>query len=792
LDLLKRLVRAWRMIGPGNIVRAWVYARAKAAHERAGSGRAEPRPAWEEPGALLEVRVAQRRAVYTFERRTLVVSAPWPDVVALDWSPSEASPAPPPRDGPGAPFTADQEAFRTQALELRFGAGSLALHAAGRRLRLERLPRFRGARSRHEVHLEPDESIHGLGERAANFDLRAGRYPMWNTGTSEAGSYGPGADPLYACIPVYLAHRAGGSAYAAFYANPARAVFDIGVSARDEFAHEFDGGPLRYYLIAGPAERALARLLDLTGRPPLPPLWALGFHQSRWSYHPEARVRNLVDEFERHRVPVSAVHLDIEHMRGHRVFTVDQRKFPDLAGLCGDLLQRGVRIVTIVDPGVKRDPSYPLYAAGARRQVFVGDRTGRVLHAPVWPGWAAFPDFTSSAARSWWGGEYRSLVEMGVSGFWHDMNEPQAFTASGEGTLPANARHETGPHELVHNLYAVLMNQAGFEGLERARPERRPFIVSRSGWAGLQRHAFLWTGDVESSWDALAQSVRTLLGLAVSGVPFAGSDAGGFTGDPDPELYLRWLQLAAFTPFFRVHSARGSPPREPWAHREPWLARARETIQFRYRLLPYLYTLAHQAATAGLPPLRPMLLAHATLAGVEDAFLLGDALIVAPVLAPGQRRREVSLPPGAWYDFWTGARFEGPGRVTLEAPLERVPLLVAAGRVIPLAEGGLLDRDTCDLALRAFPPAEGEEVESTLYTDAGEGFGQSRVDKFLLATRGRTLKFDWKATGEYPWPYRNTVLEVMESPTAGRGEDRGPPRRQVLNGPGTSIEVELP
>jgi len=788
MNALRKLLGAWRMIGPANIARALVYARMKAAQERADPG--SPGPVdWEPTGRLQEVKADSGGASYHYQTRELRVRAPWPEVIELDWGPPGVRPAPPFQTGPGADFQASLQAFRTSEVELRFHLDALELLAGDRTLRFESLPWFRGPESLHRARLAPGESIHGLGERAAPFDLRGDDYTMWNT--DRQATYGPGADPLYACLPVYLSHPPGGPGCLVLYDNWARAEFDAGKSDPDAFLHHFHAGPLRYYLIAGPAGRALARLLDLTGRPPLPPLWALGFHQSRWSYPDQETVQGLAREFEAHGLPLSGIHLDIDFLDGYRPFTVNRRAFPDLPRLCTDLAERGLKIVTITGPALKRDPGYQPYTEGVDLEAFVNDHAGRTLHAPVWAGWAAFPDFTREDVRKWWGGLYRDQVAAGVAGFWHDLNEPQAFVGSGDGTLPANSRHLRHRHEEVHNLYAVLMNQAGFEGLRRARPEARPFILSRSGWIGVQAHAWLWTGDVESSWPALGQSLRTLLGLAVSGVPFTGSDTGGFSGHPQPELYLRWLQLSSLTPFFRVHSTRGSPRREPWSYGEPWLSWARSTIAFRYCLLPYLYTLAWEAATTGLPPIRPLLTVDPGLARAGDAFLLGGALIAAPALEPGVRERAVPLPPGRWHDYWSGEAFEGPGEVKLAASFDRVPLLARAGAVIPLAQGGLLDREPCDLVLRAFPPEGPETRVSQLYSDAGDGYGPARVDRFVSSRSRDRHRLEWSATGEFSWPYRSVRVDLpglppptgREVPSRSLGLEPPPP--------GTTLVLDL-
>jgi alpha-glucosidase len=437
-------------------------------------------------------------------------------------------------------------------------------------------------------------------------------------------------------------------------------------------------------------------------------------------------VRAVVEGFRVRDLPLSAIHLDIDYMDGFRVFTVDPRRFPHFATLARDLETEGIALVTILDPGVKRDTKYAVYQSGRANRVFCTLPDGREMHAPVWPGWCAFPDFTNPQTRDWWGNQYPPLLEANVGGVWHDMNEPATFVAWGDPTLPQAVRHSMegrgGDHAQAHNLFGLLMNRAGHEALRRLRPDRRPFILTRSGWSGVQRYAWTWTGDVETSWRSLRQTIPTMLGLALSGISYSGPDIGGFGGAPSAELYIRWFQLAAFLPFFRTHSSKVTPRREPWSFGPEALAIVREYLDLRYRLLPYFYTLAWEASTKGHPFVRPLFWLDdrdQSLWDVQDAFLLGDSLLVAPVLQPGATSREVTLPPGVWYDFHDERQYRGPGPVTIGAPLERVPVLARAGTVIPIEDSGAAAREA-RLVLHLYAGANGGAL---LYSDAGDGYG---------------------------------------------------------------------
>jgi alpha-glucosidase len=679
-------------------------------------------------------------------------------------------------------------------LHITIGAeGSIQIkNAAGRLLRDDLPPIKVGPEVIHRVRLRSEEHIYGLGNRAVGFDLRGGRYKMWNR--DPGSGWRPGDDPLYLCIPTYVGLHAEGS-YLVFYENAFPAAFEFGTAEAPEIAEmRWEGGVLRYYLCSGPLPRALEHYTTLTGRPPLPPRWALGYHQSRWSYTASEQVREVVEGFRAHDLPLSAIHLDIDYMDGFRVFTVDGARFPDLAELSAELRAREIRLVAILDPGVKVDHRYAVFEDGRRLNVFCLLPGGGLASGPVWPGWAVFPDFTDPRARRWWADQYPKLLDVGIHGLWHDMNEPAVFAAWGDASLPRVAQHNFegrgGTHQEAHNLYGLLMAQAGYEGLRRHRPDRRPFVLTRSGWAGIQRYAWHWTGDVESSWEALRQTVRALIGLGLSGVSFAGSDAGGFVGTPSPELYIRWLQVAAFSPFFRAHSAFFSPRREPWSFGEPWLTYARGMLKLRERLLPYWYTLAWHTTQTGSPLIRPLFWPNGDdprLWSVDDAFFVGEALLVAPVLAPAASRRLIPLPKGRWWALDGDAVFEGPGAVEVDAPIDRIPVLVRAGAVLPMRhQDGVL-------VLHLYPPAS-DPGGGVLYSDAGDGYGADRVDRFSVRLDGKDFVVEWAQEGEYPFPFERVEVRVhgVRAPRLLVDENLLPEGRCDVRGPFRTARVMIP
>lgn len=667
--------------------------------------------------------------------------------------------------------------------------------------------------------IQPDEHFYGLGERTAGLDRRGGAFETWN---SDPQTYEVGQDPIYLCVPFLLGlHSEGEQGYGIFFDNTFRGRFDLG--ARDPQVASFGarGGAMCYTFMYGPAlTDVLARYTALTGRQTLPPLWALGYHQSRWSYYPAERVRRLARDFrERHDVPCDAIHLDIDAMDGYRCFTWDEERFADPAGMIADLHRQGFKVVTIVDAGIKVDPDYPVYRDGLEQGIFCALPDGRLLKGPVWPGNCVFPDFTARRVRDWWGDLVGGLLSDGVDGLWNDMNEPAIFGLEGT-TMPDAVRHELegrgGDHAEAHNVYGMQMARATAEGMMRCRPDERPLVITRSGWAGVQRYAVSWTGDNRATWEQLRLTIPMVANLGLSGVAFTGPDTGGFLGHPSAELFTRWLQMSVFLPFFRAHTYLHDPDQEPWTWGEPTLGINRRWIEHRYRLLPYLYTALWQCAQTGVPPLRPLFLGFQDEPGthkLEDQFMCGDHLLIAPVMEEGATTRGVSLPVGPWYDVWRDELVWGPIDLEVGAPLERIPIFARAGAVIPTGPvmRYVSDRPRDPLTLHAYPPAAPgtsrstdceekpggpsaaaagggdpsglENVISLLYEDDGRTYayrdGEFLLTRFTLSSRGagRCIELTRETEGAYRPEYRTIEIVV-------HGVTRRPDSVRVDGNPG--------
>ncbi|MER5177676.1 TIM-barrel domain-containing protein [Streptomyces sp. NPDC002896] len=776
---LVRAVKAVGVVGAAQGVRAvraaWRRRRIDAAGLPArGAERARV------PGPVTGADPGPGGGVIRFERSELRVMVTVAGAVFWGWDgagpePSYALAGPCPEPDPRAVLEPDKDggwrvvAERVTVAVSRHGAVEVRT-PGGVLLRRDLPPRWWEPREggvarwvqRSEV--AADARFFGLGGRASGPRLRNGTYRLWNTDPGRA--FGPAEDPLYITMPVQMVVADAGT-HLAFHDSTwdGTVVLHEGEEGAGS-GHDrpgscelrMDGGPLRCWVVVGAPARVLHVWTQLTGAPAVPPAWALGHHHARWGFGSEQEVRRIVAGYRERGLPLDAVHLDIDHYDGHRVFTVDRERFPKLPVLAEELRRDGVRLVSIVDPAVKAEPGNAVYDAGTAADAFVRDASKRPVLGVVWPGDAVYPDFTDPQVRAWWGGLYEERLRQGFAGFWNDMNEPVSFAAFGEATLPRSARHALegrgGDHREAHNVYGLCMARAGYEGLRELRPEERPFLFSRSGWAGMQRYGGTWSGDVATGWPGLRASLSLVLGLGLCGVPYSGPDVGGFDGSPSPELYLRWFQLAAHLPLFRTHAALRAGRREPWEFGAEVLEHARVALAERRRLLPYFVTLAHLARRTGAPYVRPVWWGapeDRDLRDCEDAFLLGDCLLVAPVLDRGTERRAVRLPAGRWYDTVTEEAYEGPGQVLLKAPLSRIPVLARAGAVLPVrgADGGL--------ELEVWAPARGRTGGGLVVSDAGDGWEEPETERFTARwERDRVVvEREWEAGRSEPsYPVR--------------------------------------
>lgn len=626
-----------------------------------------------------------------------------------------------------------------------------------------------------------EEHYFGLGDKAGSFDRRNQAYSLWNTDVAPQES----TDPLYKSIPFFLGIN-GTKSYGIFLDNTWRTWFDFGKQARDSYSFGAEGGPLDYYFLYGPSPKQVVEAYAyLTGTPPLPPLWALGFQQSRYSYTPESQVRDIAKHLRTDKIPSDVLYLDIDYQYKNRPFTVDPKTFPNFPALVSDLRQQHFHLVNITDLHVAHAPNqgYSPYDTGKAGDHFVKNPDGSEFVGVVWPGPAVFPDFTRAQTREWWGGLYREFVQDGVAGFWNDMNEPSVFEVPSK-TMPLNTVHRieepgfttrTATHAEIHNIVGLENARGTFEGLLKLRPDERPFVLTRATYAGGQRYGFTWTGDNSATWNHLRLATQMVLNLGVSGIPFVGADVGGFNGSPQPALLTRWVEQAVFSPLFRDHAAKGSLPHEIWNNGLEQEVIRRRYIETRYRLLPYIYTLADESSRTGLPLMRPLFLEFPDVFApdfehLDTEFLLGPSLLVAPPpFAETLDDYVVSFPKDReWYDFWTGLKT--PGFLKIHPQLDLMPVYVRGGSIVPLQP---LIQNTDEtpsgpLELRVYP---GSQCSGSIYLDDGHTFryqkGEYLRQSFTCQSDANSMRLKFHAReGSYkPW-WKFIEVVIYDWPSA--------------------------
>lgn len=625
---------------------------------------------------------------------------------------------------------------------------------------------YHGASFRVYMKSPADEHYFGLGDKTGPLDRRNMAFENWDT---DAFGWQETTDPIYKSIPYFITFRQGVSA-GIFLDNTWRSSFDFDKEYRDAFSFGSEGGPLDYYVLYGPEPKEVVESWAwLVGKTPLPPLWSLGYQQSRYSYYPESEVRRIAGRLRSEHIPADVIWLDIDFQLKNRPFTVDAERFPHFDQMIQDLKAQHLRTVVITDLHIADLPNagYRPYDEGKAGDHFVKNPDGSTFVGVVWPGKSVFPDFTRKASRDWWGTLYSDFVSKGVAGFWNDMNEPAVFEVPSK-TMPDDVQHRieepgfaprVATHLEIHNVFGMQNSRGTFEGVSKLAPNVRPFVMTRASYAGGHRYAATWTGDNSSNWFHLRQTIPQLLNLGLSGFAMSGADVGGFAASPQPELLTRWIELAAFQPIDRDHTAMGTNSQEPWENGTPEdLNVRRRYIEERYRLLPYIYTTTEEMSRTGLPIIRPLFLEFSGEASgrqiidpsVDNDFMLGPNLLVAQSPYPDEvDNYSVALPPVGWYDYWTGARVEGSaGRrnpeknqvegveVHISRSLDTLPVFVRAGSVVP--EQPLVqstdEKPEGPLTLRVYPPTGfNEDCKGSLYLDDGVSYDFQKGQFLRLA-----------------------------------------------------------
>lgn len=663
------------------------------------------------------------------------------------------------------PVTAEAHGFATKSLRVSVDAGLLLTVAdlEGNILQRDAAPVvWQGTRFDVSKQRSYDDHFFGLGDKPGPLDRAGQEFTMWNT---DAFGWQESTDPIYKDIPFFLDVNHGRT-LGVFFDNTWRTNFDFGRTDVTRYTFGSLNGPVDYYLMYGPEpKQVISEWAWLTGPTPLPPLWSLGFQQSRYTYFPESQLREVADRMRKDRIPSDVLWLDIDFQHEHWPFTVDDKAFPNFRGLVKDLASQHFKLVVITDLHVANQPNvgYAPYDSGIAGDHFVKNPDGSIFVGKVWPGPAVFPDFTQAQSRQWWGSLFKGFIDEGVAGFWNDMSEPSVFDVPSK-TMPDDVQHRidepgfrkrTATHLEIHNIFGLENARGTMEGELAVRPNERPFVMTRATYAGGQRYSVTWTGDNSSTWNHLRMTVPQIVNLGLSGFSLTGADVGGFAGSPSVDLLTKWIEVSAFQPIDRIHSAKGTRMHEVWVDGPEQENIRRRFINERYRLMPYLYTVAEETSHDGLPIDRPLFLEfpHATNDGTPydlsaggGEFLFGSRILVAPNPSPEEvAPYAVHLPAGLWYDYWTGkqlGRTNIGGALDLEQrdkviaqkflmvtpTLDKLPVYVRGGSILPIAP---LTQSTAEvpngpLTLRVFPltPASGssEACAGEVYTDDGHSF----------------------------------------------------------------------
>jgi alpha-glucosidase len=587
------------------------------------------------------------------------------------------------------------------------------------------------------VQRDENQDFFGFGEKTGGLNRKGNSYLNWNT---DAFAYHDGRDPIYASLPFYLSRKEG-IWFGVLLDNPARSRFNFGASNDRMMQIRLEAGDLNLHFIAGPSpEEVLKRYHQLTGTTSLPPRWALGLQQCRYSYYPEHELLAVADNYRKRNIPCDVLYLDIHYMDRYRVFTVDKCCFPDLKASTQRLEKEGFKLVVIQDPGITEAEDYPIAKSLIEKGKAVKYPDGKPWRAGVWPGLCIFPDFTDAQTRNWWAQTSADwLQETGVRGLWNDMNEPATWGQDPPDFLEFAMEGRGGSHVEAHNVYGQAMTMATQEGIRRAYPGERPFVLTRAAFAGIQRYAAVWSGDNVASEEHFFLGIRLMLSMAMSGVPFNGPDVGGFVGDAGKNLFVRWVSVASFFPFFRLHSMIDSRDNEPWSYGELAESIATNFIRLRYKLLSNLYSAFYRHSQTGETLVSPGFwhVENQTFeTRFQHQFLWADALWMAPC-SPEQQAVEVQLPEGNWMHLFTGNWYAG-GMHWMACPTDQFPVLAKPGAILLSKDPGRFadDPEAVGFDLHLF---EGQGTsEQTFYEDDGLSENPADQDRVVFS-----IQMDW-------------------------------------------------
>jgi alpha-glucosidase len=570
--------------------------------------------------------------------------------------------------------------------------------------------------------MQEGERFIGLGEKTGDLDRRGNGYTNWNT---DAFAYATDRDPIYSTIPFYIGIHHGLN-YGIFMDNTYQSDFNFGASNNRFSSFGARGGEMNYYFIYN---KHLADIITsytgLTGRMKMPPLWSLGYQQNRYSYYPETEVLRIAQTLREKKIPADGITLDIHYMDHYKVFTWDKDRFPDPKAMNQKLKNMGFKLTVIVDPGVKVEKGYGTYERGLATNVFAKYPDSTNYTGEVWPGWCNFPDFTNPKTRLWWGGELKKYGEDGISGIWNDMNEIATWGQKMPDNIIFDYDGRKASHLQTRNVYALEMARSSYEGAKIAF-NKRPFILTRAGYAGLQRYTAIWTGDNRSEDSHMLLGVRLLNSLGLSGVAFTGMDIGGFAGGASPSLFARWIQIGAFNPYFRNHTAVNTKSAEPWTFGEEVLEVSRNYISLRYKLMPYLYSAFYEATQNGQPLMRSLAIDYTfdqTIYNTQyqNQYMFGSAFLVMP-FEGAEKYGKVYFPEGKWYNLYNGDTETGKQEKIIELSNQKLPVYVKESSIIPIQSlvQSTSQQPTDTLVVHVYQGSKNNNY--TYYEDDGESY----------------------------------------------------------------------
>ena len=562
-----------------------------------------------------------------------------------------------------------------------------------------------------------EDYIYGLGDKSGFLNKLGYEYEMYNTDNPA-----PQVEcfkALYKSIPFYIVFNPSYQ-YGFFFDNTYKQHYDVGKTNPHIIKTSFKNGYFNYYFIGGDSlKEVVENYTFITGRMDLPQIWSLGNQQSRWSYMTENEVLEVAHKFRELDIPCDTLYLDIDYMDHYKVFTTNKETFPHFKEMVDELTAMNFKLVTIIDPGVKKESGYEVYENLIKNDL-VATLNNETYYNEVWPGVSVYPSFIDPKTQDFWAEQIKFLVSLGVRGIWNDMNEPASFKGPLPDTVEFKMNDKIYYHDEVHNIYAHYMNKATYEGLKKF-DKRRPYIITRAGFSGTQRYATTWTGDQHSIYPHLQMMIPILLNLGMSGFPFAGTDIGGFCSDTTKELLIRFVEAGIFTPMFRNHSAMNTTRQEPWAFDNETLNIYRKMMKTRYEFIPYMYDLCFEASNTGLPIIRPLVMEFPNDKNtyeINDEYMLGSNVLVSPVLEQGARYKLVYLPEGKWFNYFTNEIYEG-GYHAIKCALDEVIIFIKEGSIIPqYEERNYIDPHTDTLILRIYPGC-GNYVH---YQDNGEDY----------------------------------------------------------------------